>query len=173
MRGIRRAAGPAAWLASTAVATAVAWWAVTAVGARGSEPGAVLSESQVATALAAEQAAATPGATTPTDGTTTPPPTTPDAVVRTWTLEGGVVSASCSGDVVSLVYATPASGWRVDAKERGPGARVLVELEREGTEVHVQAVCVGGTPEYTLVPDDSLGSDDESGGDRQEESDND
>jgi len=171
VRPLRRAAGPTAWLLSTAVATAIAWWAVTAAGARGEEPGAVLSERQVAAALAAERdalaAAATtsPGVTPSAEPEPTPRPTPepgPTAepatpVVRTWSFEGGVVSASCSGDVVSLEYATPASGWRVDAKERGPGPRVLVELERDGVERYVQAVCVAGTPEYTLVGDDSGG----------------
>ena len=75
--------------------------------------------------------------------------------------DGGV---RCTGDVVSLEYATPASGWRVDAKERGPGSRVLVELERDGVERYVQAVCVAGMPEYTLVNDDS-GGDEHTGGD--------
>lgn len=160
VRALRRAAGPAAWLLSTAVATAVAWWAVTAVGARGEGTGAVLSESQVATALAAERAALAASPTTAPAATPsaepTPDPTTPATpVVRTWSLEGGVVSVACEGDAASLEYATPASGWRVDAKERGPGARVLVELEREGVETYVQAVCVAGTPEYSLVADDS------------------
>jgi len=167
VRSLRRAAGPTAWLLSTAVATAVAWGAVTAAGARGEEPGAVLSEGQVAAALAAERdalaAAPTTSPTATPSAEATPEPTTgpttdPAApVVRTWSLEGGVVSASCTGDVVSLEYATPASGWRVDAKERGPGSRVLVELERDGVERYVQAVCVAGTPEYTLVNDDSGG----------------
>lgn len=177
VRSLRRAAGPAAWLLSTAVATAVAWGAVTAAGARGEEPGAVLSEGQVAAALAAERDALAAAPTrSPTAAPTTSPTAAPSAeatpepttgrttdpavpVVRTWSLEGGVVSASCTGDVVALEYATPASGWRVDAKERGPGSRVLVGLERDGVERYVQAVCVAGTPEYTLVDDDSGGED--------------
>lgn len=170
VRPFRHAAGPTTWLLSTAVATAIAWWAVTAAGARGEEPGAVLSQAEVAAALAAERdalaAAATtaPGVTPSAEpvpqSTPEPGPTAEPAapVVRTWSLEEGVVSAFCSGDVVSLEYATPASGWRVDVKERGPGTRVLVELEREGIEQYVQAVCVAGTPEYTLVDD---GSDEE------------
>lgn len=164
VRDLRRAAAPAAWVASTAVAAGIAWWAVSAAGAPGEAPD-VLSEGQVSDALAAERdalvaadARATPGATPSTDPAADPTPTADPAatpVVRTWSLEGGTVSAACSGDVVSLEYATPAGGWRVDVKERGPGARVLVELEREGVETYVQAVCVAGTPEYTLVADDS------------------
>lgn len=170
VRGLRRAAAPAAWLASTAVAAGVAWWAVSAAGAPGQAPD-VLSEAQVAGALAAERdALAGAGDPTTSPGTSASPgpsagptpdptPTGPAAtpVVRTWSFEGGTVSTACSGDVVSLEYATPAGGWRVDVKERGPGARVLVELERSGVETYVQAVCVDGTPEYGLVADDSGG----------------
>ncbi len=160
-------------MASTAVAAGIAWWAVSATDASDDAPD-VLSQAQVAGALAAERdalaAAADP--TAPPDPTGSPDPTadpTPGTdpgatpVVRTWSLDGGTVSAACSGDAVSLEYATPVGGWRVDVKEPGPGARVLVELERDGVETYVQAVCVDGTPEYTLVADDSGGHDD--GGD--------
>lgn len=174
VRRLRRAAGPAAWLLSTAVATAVAWWAVTAVGTRGDDPASVLDQAQVAAALATERAAATasPTATAPASPTASPSPAgTPSApagtappapapVVRTWTLDGGVVSASCTADVVTLVYATPAGGWRVDVKEGGPGPEIRVELERDGAETLVQAVCVDGVPQHTLLTDDSHGGDD-------------
>ncbi|GEN81131.1 hypothetical protein AFE02nite_28650 [Actinotalea fermentans] len=162
-------------MVSTAVAAGVAWWAVSAAGAPGEAPD-VLSEAQVAGALAAERDAlaaaadtATPGPTTSAGPTASPEPTgpttAPDAapVVRTWSTDGGTVSAACTGDAVSIEYATPASGWRVDVKERGPGARVLVELERDGTETYVQAVCVDGTPEFSLVAGDS-GEDHRGGG---------
>lgn len=172
VRGLRRAAAPAAWVASTAVAAGIAWWAVSAVGAPGQAPDSVLSEGEVAAALAAERDALATAAADPSaspDPTASPDPSaSPDPtpgldpaatpVVRTWALEGGTVSAACVGDVVSLEYATPAGGWRVDVKERGPGARVLVELERDGAETYVQAVCVAGIPEHTLVADDSGGS---------------
>lgn len=165
-------AAPAAWVASTAVAAGIAWWAVSAVGAPGQAPDSVLSEGEVAAALAAERDAlaaaaadpsSSPSPSTSPSASASPDPTPgPDPaatpVVRTWSLDGGTVSAACAGDVVSLEYATPAGGWRVDVKERGPGARVLVELERDGVETYVQAVCVAGTPEYTLVADDSGGS---------------
>lgn len=172
VRRLRGAVGPAAWVVSTAAATAVAWWAVSAVGAGGGASGAVLDEAQVRAALAAERAAAaTRTATSPTPAPAATP-TAPDApatapadgptvvpVVRTWTLDGGVVSATCAGDVVSLVYATPASGWRVDVKEPGPGRRVLVELERDGAEAYVQAVCADGVPQHTVAQDDRRSGD--------------
>lgn len=191
VRGLRRAAGPAAWLASTVVATGIAWWAVTAVGARGEAQDSVLSESEVAAALAAERdalaatASAAPsagtaeptteptGPTGPTGPTTTGDPGDPTAapVVRTWSLEGGAVSASCVGDAVSLEYATAASGWRVDAKERGPGPQVLVELEREGVEIYVRATCVDGTPEYQRLAGEPGSDGDEHAGTSDEDDD--
>lgn len=133
----------------------------------------MLSEGEVAAALAAERAALAASPTTPATPSPAPTasavpgaePTGPASapVVRTWSVDGGAVSVSCVQDVVSLEYATPSSGWRVDAKERGPGARVLVELEREGTETFVQAVCVAGTPEFSLVADDADGAEDDGG----------
>lgn len=170
----RRAMVLLVWVLSTALAAGVAWTAVAAVG-RG--PGAgdrVLSEAQVAAALDARQAAAasasptasptwgpttspdpsaspdpTATPTTPTADPTTPTPTAPELVVRTWPVEGGAVSASCTGTVIALEYASANDGWAYEVKNRGP-EQVEVELATDGAETKVRAVCVAGVPEMTV-----------------------
>lgn len=167
-----------AWVVATVLAAGVAWWAVGTVGrGSGSTDSSVLSSAQVASALAAERArpTATPTTTptpTPTstssptpeptstvgptsDPTTTTPPT---EVARTWTVSGGVLSASCVGDQITLLYATPSDGWGVEIKSAGP-TELEVEFDRhEEAETKVTARCVAGTPEAETSGD---GSEDE------------
>jgi len=75
-----------------------------------------------------------------------PAPPTPTQVVRTWAVTGGEVAVACSGDSISLLYATPSDGWTVDVGSAGP-RRVEVELTQDGKETKVSAVCAAGTPE--------------------------
>lgn len=174
-----------AWVASTVLAATVAWAAVGTVGhGPGATDAAVLSQREVATALAARQATASAAATadptspvgdptptptptpdpsaTPTTPTATPttPTTPPTEVPRTWAVDGGTVGATCRGPSISHDYATPADGWGVEVKNRGPEA-TEVEFESERGETKVTAVCVAGVPEMTLVGDGVEGGHDE------------
>jgi hypothetical protein len=69
-------------------------------------------------------------------------------VVQTWTVTGGTVSVSCQAAGISLVYASPQDGWRVEIEKRGP-ATVEVDLAREGQGTKLKATCVNGIPQET------------------------
>src|SRR5665647_2483377 len=180
----RRTAAVLAWALSTLLAATVAWWAVGTVGrGAGSSEGAIRSQTDVAADLVAARAAqaaarsATPSAS-PTSGptptpttepsatpTVAPPPRTPAPVlpdvVRTWTVEGGQVSASCRGQQIALLYATPQDGWAVETKNAGPD-ELLVEFGRADSETSVRAWCVEETPQMEVAAkSDGAGSGDD------------
>ena len=169
----RRTAAVLAWALSTLLAATVAWWAVGTVGrGPGGNEGSVRSQTDVAAELVAARAvqaatssptrsaSPTPSPTpTPTTGpsatpTVAPPPRTPQPVLadiaRTWTVEGGQVSASCRGQQITLIYATPQDGWGVETKNAGPD-ELLVEFGRSDSETSVRAWCVEGTPQMEVV----------------------
>ena len=84
------------------------------------------------------------------------PPAEP--VVRTLTTRAGLVSGSCSRDLVT-VSASPLVGWSIDDVDGGPDddARVRFERADDGDgRVEVRARCDGGVPRFT-VEDDSSG----------------
>jgi outer membrane protein TolC len=162
--GVRRAAIALAWVVATALAAAVAWWAVSVVG-RG--PSAletsVLSQADVAAAFADERAAAatttpttdptpTPTQTPTPTATTDPIPPTGGEIARTWDVSGGQVSAACRGTEISLLGATPLDGWSMEVKHDGP-QEVEVEFRRGEAETSLNARCVNGTPQMTLEDD--------------------
>lgn len=127
---------------------------------------------ELAAARAAAPGTAAPVPTSPSPTTTSPPatptatpsppvPTAPSRrpwvptsapsalgtadVVQTWAVTGGTVAASCRGDVVTLLYATPQDGWTVEVGEAGPDL-LDVELHRAEQESSVRATCVAGVP---------------------------
>ncbi len=93
---------------------------------------------------------ATPTATL-TESTTPTASATP--VVTTWTLAGGSLSVSCQAQVISLLYASPQDGWRVETENQGT-ARIDVNFERVGQGIEVRATCVDGVPSQTSQPTD-------------------
>lgn len=103
-----------------------------------------------------------PGTASPTPDATTAPPLTPPSteVVRVWDVAGGVVSASCTGQAITLLYAAPADGWTVEVGSTGP-EHVEVELRSGETETKVRAVCVAGVPEQEVRQDDGGEQDDD------------
>ncbi|WP_199423228.1 hypothetical protein [Actinotalea solisilvae] len=162
-RALPRAAAVALWLLAALVAGGVAWWAVAAVGGESGADGRVLTQHEVAAALAEASAAptqppATPTPTpsstptaSPTPGSTTPPATAP--VVRVWDVSGGQVAAQCDGSAIALVYATPLDGWTVEVDGAGPD-QVDVELRQGELETKLRATCVDGVPTQTVESDD-------------------
>jgi hypothetical protein len=90
-------------------------------------------------------------ATTRTTGSATIVNPTPSAtpVVTTWTVTGGTVSVSCQAQVISLVYASPQDGWRVEIERRGPDS-VDVDLQRQGQGTKLNAICVNGIAQETV-----------------------
>ncbi len=95
-------------------------------------------------------AAATPTATL-TESATPTAAATP--VVTTWTLAGGTLSVSCQAQAISLLYASPQDGWRVET-EKHETARIDVNFESVGQGIEVHASCVDGVPSQTSQPTD-------------------
>ncbi|MEW9547947.1 hypothetical protein [Nonomuraea sp. NPDC050783] len=102
----------------------------------------VLSEEEVAAALATAtagaRAAATPGGTPAQGGGQ-------GKLIRS---AGGTVIAACDGGgLVTLRSWSPAQDYSVDDVEPGPAAEVKVEFEpREGEEVELTIACSAGQP---------------------------
>ena len=166
------------WVLAVAVTGAVAERAVAVLDASSTRAG-VLSQAEVADALATARAGASgtaPPTPTPTlsapagptggpstaPATTSPPvaPSTSPAaqpttapptpeVARTWTVTGGTVAASCRGTVIGLLYATPQDGWTVRVRSAGPD-QIKVELTMAEQETTVTAACVGGVPQQSV-----------------------
>lgn len=76
---------------------------------------------------------------------------------KTFTLVGGTVTFSCTGDVISLVSATPSSGFKVETKaevEHG-GQQIKVEFESATHESEIKAACVGGQVQAIEIQEES------------------
>ena len=147
-----RILGVLAWAGAVVLAGWIAWWAVAVIGgqARGQHEG-VLTQEQVEAELAAASAAAStapPTTPEPVPSPSASPSTSPPGgaqVVRTWTVTGGRVGASCTGERIELLFATPDEGWTVEATDPGP-ERVEVEFRRGESETGVHAECADGIP---------------------------
>ena len=144
------------WAVAVVLAGSIAWRAVTVIDTETTASG-VLTQAQVLDALAQVRATAGPATPAPTPTPSPDVPTAPE-VVRTWTVTGGTVATSCRDTAITLLYATPVDGWKVEVKAGGPD-QVVVELEGADQEVTLRAACVAGVPEQQLVE----GSDEESG----------
>ncbi|MGN8244174.1 hypothetical protein ACTHAM_001073 [Cellulomonas soli] len=167
--GRRTVLAVALWAVAATVAVLVAWRAVAAVDADSPRTG-VLSASDVTAELADARAAATATATTTPSASPTPSlsagpdpapsasavptpaspsdPTQPAAVdpaVRSWSVTGGTVAATCAGAAAGLLYATPSDGWGVEVGSSGP-EHVEVTFSREGAESKVEVRCEAGVP---------------------------
>jgi hypothetical protein len=96
-----------------------------------------------------------PGTPTPRSATTPPPP--PSSVVdRSVQVAGGQVGARCAGATISLRYAQPADGWRVEVQGSGPEA-VEVTFRSASGEQQVRAGCVNGTPSFSAATSNDPG----------------
>ncbi len=164
MAGGGRLLTAALWALAAVIAGSVVWGAVAVLDAPRTD---VLTQSQVSAAAARQgnrpssAGASAPVPADPTLPTTTPsavsppvatqpaappPPTAPAAVVRTWNVTGGSVSASCVGSMISLVYATPANGWRLKVSDRGP-EKIEVKFSGSASSTSLKATCVAGVPQ--------------------------
>ena len=63
---------------------------------------------------------------------------------------------SCQAQAISLVYASPQDGWRVEIEKRGPD-RVEVDFLSVGQGTKLKATCVNGIPQATT--EDNEGGD--------------
>ncbi|HEX7396918.1 MAG TPA: hypothetical protein VF312_05195 [Propionibacteriaceae bacterium] len=64
-------------------------------------------------------------------------------------MTGGTVSVSCQAQAISLVYASPQDGWRVEIEKRGPD-RVEVDFLSVGQGTKLTAICVNGIAQETV-----------------------
>jgi|GEM_PF-3042855 len=101
-------------------------------------------------------ATASPGAspTAPPAGTV---PAQPGPQTQWSTTTGGNVQASCSGGQVTIVVASPATGYRFDGSDFGPGPSAYVRFKRDKGhgDYRVTATCdATGKPTFTVANDD-------------------
>ena len=146
------------------VASAVAWLAIGRAGSEVLDPAAQRLPTTSGSA---------PGTPDPTGSTAHPDdhPTGDDtaAVVRHHgaagghagrqgrTVTGGQAGFRCSGAVLSLKFAQPATGWSVKSSASDGGARLRVEFEADGQRTRVEATCVSGGPSVSVESDTSGG----------------
>jgi hypothetical protein len=97
--------------------------------------------------------------TTSTTRPPTPPPSSPPgpaAVDRSVRVQGGQVGVRCVGRTISLRYATPSDGWRVEVDDQGP-EHVKVRFSatgRDEQQSEIEAECEHSTPVFSTGVDD-------------------
>lgn len=128
----------ATWLASTAIATALAWIAVQGVTSQVSPPAALpLPQAPIATVPA-----------DPTLGAADPPDqgSSDESATEAYTLVGGVVTVRyLAGGSTELVQAAPSSGFLMDVHDGGPD-KVEVRFRSDDHESRLVAQLRSGTP---------------------------
>jgi hypothetical protein len=139
----------AGWLAAVAVATLIGVGAIRLVGESiTGTPGGVLSQGDVARALASP----TPTAGPQPSGDTGPTAGASPGTRQSFSTTGGSVVAECAGGLVTLTAYSPAQGYEVTDADRGPDDDAEVKFRGPGGEVELHLVCVDGVP--TAVNDD-------------------
>jgi len=73
------------------------------------------------------------------------PTTTAPSTVKSFGSPGGTVSVRCTGDSITLVSATPQSGYSTDLGDPGPD-QVNINFASSAHEYDMQVVCQGGIP---------------------------
>jgi hypothetical protein len=119
---MRRLALIGTWVAATALAVAVAWGGVQFVTSQVIEP-IPLAVPDEAGATPPPAPASPPATTTPQTESPEPPPA-PASELRTYRLAGGTVTVSFAPEGVSVVQATPRSGFSRDVEPEGAGLKV-------------------------------------------------
>jgi len=166
------------WFVAGAAATTVAWLGVSTVSEQlagsGSHPDPLSAEEiaddaagvsttttvETSTSSTSTTSTTLPGATTSTTVRSTPttvsPPTTvappPQPVVRSYDLVGGSATLRFSPNGVTVVVATPKSGFTVDVGESHSGG-ARVEFESDGHRSRLDAWWDGG-PQDEVREDD-------------------
>jgi len=86
-----------------------------------------------------------------------PAPAPPTVSTKTFALVGGTVTFKCTPNVISLVSATPNSGFNMKTKietEHG-GQQIKVEFESATHESEIKASCVGGQVQAREIKEES------------------
>ena len=129
-----------AWLVVVAVGSTVVWLVISRAG-DGISPAATPSVAPATTQPSRHPA---------TDRPSHPSPSGPTAQRRTWQGAGGLVTAECRGETISLVATSADAGFVVDPESQGPDeVRVAFEGQGdEGRETAVRARCENGVPVF-------------------------
>lgn len=151
--------GLAGWLAVAAGATAAGVGAIGVLGEgiTGADPRA-LDRGAVQRGLSgADATPSASGASSPVAAPSTPE-SEPAGVTRVLHTVGGTVTAKCEAGLVTLLYWTPAQGYRAgDRSERGAAASASVEFKSDDAEYDVTVTCGSGGPEASTSKDDRHG----------------
>jgi hypothetical protein len=115
------------WVITVAAASALTWSVISVTGAQLGEPAVVALPTPTASASSGHNPA-------------------------TWTGDAGKFTARCTDESIALVAATPADGYIVEVKDRGP-VQLQLEFERSGAaaESRVRATCINGSPVFTKL----------------------
>ncbi|MET0424236.1 MAG: septum formation initiator [Actinoplanes sp.] len=133
------------WLAAAAVATLVGLGGIQLVGSSlTGTPGGVLSQDDIARALALPTSAAPTTAAAPTRTATSAPPR---GQQRVFSVSGGRAVATCRADGRAYLDSwSPSPGYQVDKHEQGPDHEVEVRFEGADGRSELKISCQGGTP---------------------------
>jgi hypothetical protein len=162
--------GVLAWTLVVAAVSGVAWLAIDRAGREVLGPtslpgaGAAAGPTTVGSGPGpSPDASRSPGGASPTptpDPTRSPTgtseaspsasgqPAGPGARTRTVSVDGGRFAVTCEGRRVSLRYATPQEGWKVEVSDEGPEKVEVHFVQRSGGEGECEytARCEGGSP---------------------------
>jgi len=72
------------------------------------------------------------------------PPTGATTTSRTFSLIGGTVSVTCTGNVISLNSATPKSGFTVETERKDDRQKIEVRFRSETHESRIEVRCQNG-----------------------------
>jgi hypothetical protein len=135
------------WLAAALVATLAGVGGIRLIGeSLTGAPGGVLSEEDVARALAE------PLRSAPVPSSGGPSATVPPAGQATFTTPGGTAIAYCIGPDAYLDFWSPRPGYQAVDTDQGPDDDVSVRFQGNGAVYPLEIACRNGTPQ--LVQDD-------------------
>jgi hypothetical protein len=85
----------------------------------------------------------------PARSTPAPPAQQASTSTRTFTLIGGTTQLTCTGDAISLDWATPNSGFWVETGTENGGATIEVRFRSDTHESRLDAWCSSGTMQFS------------------------
>lgn len=139
------------WIVAAVLTVGVSWSAITVVRE------SVVPRTEVAGALPAPEETASAAATS-SRPSATPKPTV--AAVRSFSGQGGTVSASCTGGVPAILRSVPRQGFSVDPDDSG--REVRFESSDHRTEITI--ACSGTTPTFGKEEKSEGGGGEDGGG---------
>jgi hypothetical protein len=141
------------WLAAALVAMLAGVGGIRLIGeSLTGAPGGVLSEEDVARALAAQSAPPSKAVSSGSATASTSAVPTPPAGQDTFTTPGGSAIAHCIGLDAYLDFWSPRPGYQAEETDKGPDDDVGVIFVGDGGRYALEIACRNGTP--YLAPDD-------------------